>query len=188
MTPWPIAHLTAEDLDAFHSASLKTAAREHLEACAQCRALVEQDRALLAQLASLPTFEPSEGFSDRVMARVELPGRAPARRFAPQRVALAATLLLALGASIGWSLLNRALLLAWVDSAAASLGRAIWMGVRIVATNLTEQAFLVSLRDALSSGGRAVLAGGVLLGAYGAALYGLRRLLAAPGSVPHAHG
>jgi hypothetical protein len=189
MSRWPLNHLTAEDLDAFHSASLSTAAQQHLEECAECRTLVQQDRALLAALAGLPSFEPSAGFAERVMTRVQVSSAAPARRFAPQRVALAATLLLALGASIGWSLLNRALLLGWLNHSAAGIGRALWMGVRIVATNLSDQAWFSSLRALLSSSGKVALAGGVLLLAYGAALYALRRLLAAPGpAVPHAQG
>src|SRR5437867_907660 len=103
MTRWPINHLTADDLDAFHSASLSPEAREHLGECAECRTLTERDRRLLAALEHLPSFAPSRGFADRVMVRVEVARPVPARTFArpPRRVAVAAGLLLALGTSIG---------------------------------------------------------------------------------------
>ena len=191
MTRWPINHLTAEDLDAFHSASLSPEAREHLGECAECRTLTERDRRLLAALEHLPSFAPSRGFADHVMASIEMARPVPARRFArsPQRVAVAAALLLSLGTSIGWSLLNWTLLLSWLDRSAAGIGRALWMGVRIVASNLSGGGWLTALQEALSSSGRVALAGGLLLLAYGTALYALRRLLAVPASVgPHVEG
>ena len=88
MRQWPINHLTADDLDAFHSASLSVAAREHLDECAECRTLIRQDQALLDALATLPAFEPSPGFANRVMARVALPRPALARWREPRRIAL----------------------------------------------------------------------------------------------------
>ena len=183
---WPIQHLTADDLDAFHSASLSIAAREHLDECAECRALVTTDAALLKALAALPALEPSAGFADRVMARVEVKRPALVRVRVPSRVALAATLLVALGASIGWSLFNRAQLASWLDQSATLIGRAVWDAVRGVASNLTEQPWFAGLRGFASSTARVVLAGGGLLIAYGAAVYALRRLLVPP-SRPVAH-
>jgi len=186
MRQWPINHLTADDLDAFHSASLSIAAREHLDECAECRTLIQQDQVLLSALAKLPTFEPAPGFATRVLARVEL-ARPVAVRFKVPRLALAATLFVALGASIVWSLFNRTLLLSWLDRSAAELGRALWVAVRVVATNLTEQPWFAGLRGFASSTARVVLTGGGLLVAYGAAVYALRRLLVPPSRpVPHA--
>jgi len=186
MKQWPVNHLTADDLDAFHSASLSIAAREHLDECAECRALTLEDQALVRALESLPGFEPEAGFSDRVMARVALSRPVPAR-FRVPRLALAASVFVVLGASIVWSLFNRTLLLSWLDQAAAQVGQALWLGVRVVATNLTEQPWFAGLRGFASSTGRVVFAGAGLLIAYGAAVYALRRLLVPPSRpVPHA--
>jgi anti-sigma factor RsiW len=176
---WPIKHFTADDLDAFHSASLSAESRQHLEACAECRSLVLSDRALLDALARLPSFEPSAGFADRVMARVQIQPAA-ARAFPWTRVALAASLLLGLGASAIWSVFNRGVLLGWLNNAAAEIGRGLWLGVRVLATNLTEQPWFGTVSQALSSSGRVALIGGVLLVGYGVAVFALRRLLVPP--------
>jgi predicted anti-sigma-YlaC factor YlaD len=189
MTQWPINHLTADDLDAFHSASLSVAARQHLDECAECRALTAQDRTLLDALAKLPAFEPAGGFADRVMAQVQVRAPVPVRSFRPNRVALAATVVVALGASIVWSLFNRAQLLSWLDQSAAEVGRALWLAVRVAATNLAEQSWFAGLRGLASSSGRLALAGGGLLIGYGVAVIALRRLLVPPSRpASHANG
>lgn len=176
---WPIKHFTADDLDAFHSASLSSDARQHLEECAECRELALADRALLNALTKLPSFEPSVGFADRVMARVKL--QPAARRvFQWPRVALAASLLIGLGASVGWSLFNRGVLLSWLNNSAAEIGRGLWLGVRVLAANLTEQPWFATLGQLLSSSGRVALIGSVLLVGYGVAMLALRRLLVPP--------
>jgi hypothetical protein len=186
MKRWPINHLTAEDLDAFHSASLSNEALQHLDECTDCRTMLQQDAALLVALAQLPALEPSSGFTDRVMARVEVK-RAPARVFSP-RIALAATVVVALGASIIWSLLNREQLLAWLNQSASAVGSSLWTGVRVLVSNLNEQSWFASLRHFASSSGRVVLAAGGLLLGYSAALMALRKLLAAPSQPVHANG
>src|SRR5262245_45655104 len=185
MTQWPIRHFTADDLDAFHSASLSETARTHLDECAECRALVSQDRALVAALEKLPSFEPATGFADRVMAQVRIaPVVVGARR---RRFALAATLAVLAGTSIVWSLFNRTLLLHWLDQSAAALGQQLWTAVRVAATNLIQQPWFASLRQFAASSGRVMLLGGGLLVGYGAAVFALRRLLAPPSRpVPHA--
>ena len=55
MTRWPVNHLTADDLDAFHSASLTADAQEHLEDCEECRNMALLDRTVLNALATLPS-------------------------------------------------------------------------------------------------------------------------------------
>lgn len=191
MNRWPVNHLTADDLDAFHSASLSDAAREHLAECEDCRKMAELDRAVLAALATLPSYAPAPHFADRVVAGVRRPApvlvrglpRLPASW---NRRALAASLFLGLGASVVWSLLNRTLLLSWLNLAAAETGRTIWLGVRVAATNLTAQPWYAPLRDFASSPGRlALVIGGCLVG-YVVALAALRRLLTPPSRpVPH---
>ncbi len=195
MKRWPINHLTADDLDAFHSASLTIEAREHLEECAECRAMALQDKALLDALAALPSFAPGPQFADRVMARIRAPEPAIVRLFRPLakaarvKLAVAASLVVGLGASIVWSLFNRTLLLTWINHSAAETGRQLWLGVRVVATNLTAQPWYAPLREFAASPWRlALLVSGCLL-VYGAALFALRRLLTPPTRpVPHAHG
>jgi hypothetical protein len=187
-----VNHLTADDLDAFHSASLSDAAREHLAECEDCRTMAELDRAVLAALATLPSYAPAPNFADRVVARIHRPAPALVRALAPRlpaswnRRALAASLFLGLGASVVWTLLNRTLLLSWINLAAAETGRTIWLGVRVAATNLTSQPWYAPLRDFASSPGRlALVIGGCLIG-YVVALAALRRLLTPPSRpVPH---
>ena len=192
MKQWPVNHLTADDLDAFHSASLSNAAREHLAECDECRTMAELDRAVLAALATLPSYAPAPHFADRVVARLQRPAPAIARVLAPRlpaswnRRALAATLVLGLGASIVWTLLNRTLLLSWINLAAAETGRSIWLGVRVAATNLTSQPWYAPLRDFASSPGRLALVIGGCLVLYAVALAAMRRLLTPPSRpVPH---
>jgi hypothetical protein len=94
-----------------------------------------------------------------------------------------------LGASITWSLLNRDLLLSWIHLSTAEPGRLLWLGVRVVATNLTAQPWYAGVRELVSSPGRvAALVSGSLV-AYVAALVALRRLLTPPSRpVPHSLG
>jgi predicted anti-sigma-YlaC factor YlaD len=193
MKQWPVNHLTADDLDAFHSASLSVHAREHLAECEECRTMAHLDRAVLAALATLPSYAPAPQFADRVLARVERPEPALVRLLAQRspaawgRRALAASVVLGLGASIVWSLLNRELLLSWIHLSAAETGRSLWLGVRVVVANVTEQPWYAPLREFASSPGRlAALVSGSLV-TYAAALVALRRLLTPPSRpVPNA--
>ena len=193
MKRWPINHLTADDLDAFHSASLPPEAQTHLTECADCQAMVNMDRVVLKALATLPSYAPRPDFANRVLTRIHRPAPALVRLFRPafagRRLGLAATLVVAMGASIIWSLFNRELLLSWVQLAAVETGRAVWLGVRVVATNLTSQPWYLPIREFASSPGRlALLAVGSFV-TYAAALYALRRVLTLPsGPVSHANG
>lgn len=152
------------------------------------------DRAVLSALATLPTYAPGPHFADRVVARVERQAPAIVRLLASRspafwgRRALAASVLLGLGASIVWSLLNRELLLSWIHLSAAETGRTLWLGVRVVVANVNEQPWYAPLREFASSPGRlALLVSGSLV-TYAAALVALRRLLTPPSRpVPHAN-
>lgn len=152
------------------------------------------DHAVLNALAALPSYAPAPAFADHVMAGVRRPESAIAR-LAPRSpaawrtLAVAASIAVALGASIVWSLLNRDLLLSLINTSAAETGRTIWLGVRVVATNVTAQPWYAPLRDFVSSPGRlvALVSGSLVM--YGVALAALRRLLTPPSRpVPHAHG
>lgn len=177
---WPTPHLTADDLDAFHSASLSIEATAHLESCAECRTLAERDHALVAALGRLPSFEPAEGFADRILAGIVQPAPVivPIRR--RTRFALAASVLIGLGASIGWSLFNWTTLRSWIDAAPGALSRLVWDGLTAVAQSLADIPALAGLRELGSSTGRLALTGALLLLAYAAAMVALRRVLALP--------
>lgn len=58
----------------------------HVDGCSRCSRELEAWRSLLAGLESLPTFAPSTGFAERVMARVRV-GEAPAPAVRPARIA-----------------------------------------------------------------------------------------------------
>lgn len=177
---WPIRHLTAEDLDAFHSASLSPDANQHVHECDECRALLQQDLALVQSLEALPVFSPREGFADRVMVRVTAPAVVSVR-WRRRRLALAASVVIGLGASIVWSILNRPLLISWIDGAAQELGGAAWLSLATLAQNLSEQPWASELSRFGSSTGRLVLVGVVLILGYAAAMISLRRLMVQPG-------
>jgi len=71
-------HLTEDELDwiAFvwrPAAALPAHLERHLATCEACRAAGSELRTLQAAFGRLPSFAPSSGFSDRVLARVSLP-------------------------------------------------------------------------------------------------------------------
>jgi hypothetical protein len=177
---WPTQHFTADDLDAFHSASSSPQSLQHLEECPDCRALVEKDRAVLGMLEALAPLSPRADLADRVLAQVTrpVPVAAPARRRRP--LALAASLVVALGTSVLWSLFNRALLASWLDRGAAALRDVVWDSVATLTQNLLEQTWLDAVRQFGSSSGRVALAGGVLVVGYTLSMIALRRLLIHP--------
>ena len=170
---WPIRHLTSDDLDAFHSESLSPDAKTHLQECVECRTLIDQDRSLVAALDALPAFAPSAHFAEQVLARVGNRAVAPARN--RTRLALAASVLIALGTSVWWSLANRPLLLSWLNDVGAGISRGIWMGAAAVAQAVSDQPWVSG-----ASAGTLALAGGVLLLSYSVAMIALRRILAFP--------
>lgn len=177
---WPIRHLTAEDLDAFHSASLSPETIQHLDECSECRSLVEQDRALLAMLETLPSFAPRADFADRVIAQIAQPEAAPV--LVPNRrpLALAASVAVLLGASVVWSLFNRPLLGSLIARVGGAIGDFLWDGLATVAQNLADQPWLASAQQFAGSGARLALTIGVLVVGYAAAMVAFRRLLRQP--------
>jgi len=70
---WTLEELAEDTL----SHAEKALALEHVRRCSRCAAEVDAHRALFSALASLPSFDPSPGFADTVMARVTLPVTAP---------------------------------------------------------------------------------------------------------------
>lgn len=80
--PTPTGHLESELVLEYLDGALPRHARErataHLEVCAHCQAAVSRWRTLVEGLESLDRVSPSEGFGDRVMARIRTPGLSPA--------------------------------------------------------------------------------------------------------------
>ncbi len=84
LPPWML-ELLAEDGLSHHE---RSQAEAHLRSCGRCTAELEASRSVLAALAALPRFSPSETFAEAVMSRVVLPqpaaAQARARRWLPR--------------------------------------------------------------------------------------------------------
>ena len=180
---WPIRHLTAEDLDAFHSASLSPEAIQHLDECSECRSLVERDRELLEMLETLPTFAPRADLADRVIAQIAQPAVTPARIPSRRPLALAASIAVLLGGSVVWSLFNRPLLGSLIARVGGAIGDFLWDGLATVAQNIADQPWLARAQQFAGTGARLALMLGVLLAGYTAAMVAFRRLLRQPSPI-----
>ena len=99
-------HPAADRLEAFVEGTLENGDRvvleSHLLSCQACQVQVEEWRALFAALATLPQFEPSIGFANRVMAQVRVAPRAAWQEWAARANALVARV--APKTNYGWSL------------------------------------------------------------------------------------
>jgi hypothetical protein len=179
---WPTKHFTADDLDAFHSEALSNEMRLHLETCDQCRRLVVGDRHLLALLAELPSYAPSEKLADRVMREVAISGPAPVPIFSfPKirgpRLAALGSLAAALVASVAWSASNQALLQRFLNSVGTELFARGSSWVQTAGARVAEQPWFGRVAETWDSPVRltvTVIAG---LVAYWLGLAALRRLI-----------
>lgn len=99
-------HPTADRLEAFVEGALgdgdRAVLESHLLSCQACRVQVEEWRGLFNALASLPQFEPSIGFANRVMAHVRVAPRAAWQEWADRATALITRV--APKTNYGWSL------------------------------------------------------------------------------------
>jgi hypothetical protein len=184
-------HLTTDELDLVLENGGPASVRAHVTMCADCARLVEDDRALVQQLAHLALHVPSVGFEDRVMAAVRIPEPLTAtealrrRVFSTRRSLLtAATLVLGLlgsmGASVAWSLAHREALAAFSRTLTHGLTDMAWTTVRSLATSLIEQPWYGAARSVLDTPERLAFAlGAVMIGWLGGMLL-LRRLIALP--------
>lgn len=177
---WPIRHLTAEDLDAFHSASLSTEATQHLHECNECRSLVERDRSLLNMFEALPSFSPRADLADRVIAQIAQPVAATPRVPSRRPLALAAAVAVLLGASVVWSTFNRPLLGSLIARVGGAVREFLWDGLATIAQNLSDQPWIAGVQQFAGSGARLGLIVAVLVVGYTAAVVALRRLLRQP--------
>lgn len=182
MTTWPTQHLTADDLDSFHSGALPADVRFHLETCEPCRQLLAADGELVRQLEAMESIAPSAGFADRVMAHVVV---APAEavpvlsfpRMTPRRIAAIGAVAAGVVASVTWSAANRSQLDLVLGTVGAGALDAAWTGVRTLAAFLGDQPWFDAVRSAWLAPARlaAGLAAGLAI--YISGLVALRRLV-----------
>ncbi len=189
---WPKNHLTADDLDAFHSEALSSEMRLHLETCEDCRRLVVLDRQVLEMLGRAPSYAPSAEFADRIMARVQVGKPAPVPvlsfpRWTRRRIAAMVGVAAGMAASVAWSAVNRQLLESWLDGSTAALwntGAVLWQNGL---TYLAAQPWFEGIRSLVGSPVRLGAIGALTIALYATGLLTLRRLVTpSAGSVSNA--
>jgi len=181
MTPWPTKHLTADDLDAFHTEALSSEMRMHFESCEDCRRLAALDREVVVMLQQVPSFSPRAGFSDRVMARVQIATPVPVPvlsfpRLTRRRIAALTSLAAGLVLSVAWSSANRTLLEAWLQGAESVLlksATALWQQAFAA---MTSAAWFEPIRQLSDTPIRLAAGAALVVGSYAAGLLALRRL------------
>lgn len=202
MTRPSAAHLSIDEIDAWLDGVLSPERHRHIDQCPQCLALVQAERETVDQLAGLPLWGPSAGFADRVMAQVQLPDpfairslAAARRRIVATPRALAASVVLAvalvgsMAGSAVWMAAHQDAVLAWGAALLGQAGDAAWVALRAGASNLIEQPWFASVRDAVGSPARIALVWSAAALAYVAGVLALRRLLTLPTPrVADAHG
>ncbi len=184
-------HLSADEVDALHAGETASRATSHLVTCDGCRALIALDTRLLASLRVLPSWDPSAGFTERVITRLNHPVHAPAAvvipadtersRDARRRVVIGGAV--AGGVLLGgfaWAAANPGAALGLTVPAINDVGQALWLSIQTITANTVEQPWFAAVRDALATPTRALpalLAAGAV---YATVLLGLRRLLTRP--------
>ena len=183
-------HLLPDEFDLLLDGELGfgvTPLRAHVRRCAECRAELEAQRAVVTELERIPHFAPSTSFADRVMANVQvfepahvaatetarrwLPESRPARAFVGALAACVA-LFVSAGALWGVAQFNRAVALSGPVS--ERLRGALLHAVGELAASALGQ----PAADALAQSGPAtvLLALSALLAAVAAVALGLRAL------------
>ncbi len=66
-------HLTTDEIELWAQGLLPAARALHLADCSLCRVEADRERKVILELVQLPTFAPTAGFADRVMAQVKVP-------------------------------------------------------------------------------------------------------------------
>lgn len=183
-------HLTADELDGLLDQQISPRVTSHLATCAECASMVERDRRVVQALAALPYYDAAPDFGDRVIRGIT-PRQAPAavvvaerspRAVAARRRAIGALVLAGggLAAGFAWAATHPGEALRWSGPALQDSGHAVWQSLQSVVANATEQPWFPSVRDALATPVRALLAFAGITGCYAFALTGLRRLMTEP--------
>lgn len=162
----------------------------HVDACADCRARLDEARVVADALELLPHFTPRAGFADRVLAQVQIvepwhvAALATARRFTPDSrpVRLVAAVGLgvasvAVSASAVWIALSTDLTLGSATVVTGRVREALLVG----AQQGLEAALGSGAADALRANGALAMAAGLvaLIAAVGVAAAGFRALASA---------
>ncbi len=182
-------HLTADELDALHTGGASERATSHLATCTDCRSMFALDTALVAGLRTLPTWEPSAGFIERVMTELDL--AAPVAQVAAPSTdrAIAARKRVLIGGLVttgivaggfAWAAANPGAALGFAVPALQDVGQTLWLSLQALTANTVEQPWFGAVRDTLASPGRALPLLAAAAGAYTVVLLGLRRLLTRP--------
>ncbi len=178
---WPTKHLTADDLDAFHSGSSIQEMQLHLETCAECQQLIALDQRVLEMMSAMPSLAPSAQLADRIMARVQFTSRSVPVLSYPaltrRRLGAIAAAVVGMAASVAWTSANRATLDGWLTRTGDALvawGLDRWnSGVAM----LTAEPWFETLRIASGTPARLAVIGVATLMLYGAGIVVLRRLV-----------
>ena len=186
-------HLLPDEYDLLLDGELGfgvTPLRAHVRRCAECRAELEAQRAVVAELERIPHLAPSPAFADRVMANVQvfepahvaaaetarrwLPASRPARVFAGALAACVAFFVSA-GALWGLAQFNRAVALS------GPVGERVRDVLLQAAGDAAAGAFGRPAADALAQGGPAAVLLALLafVAAVAVAAFGLRALAGA---------
>ena len=189
----PVApHLTAEDLEQWADGRLPAPREAHLRDCPECQVLADQERALVHRLQALPLFNPSPGFSERVMSRIHIPVTSLAGAWRYWRTWVSVNPI-GVGAAAGAAVLMGGSLAASAAWAAAHqdtiTGVGPWLmsqgqqafaqSMSMVSGLLQHQSWYAQLRGALTPA-RGIAMGTAALALYGAGVLAMRRLLALP--------
>ena len=169
--------------------------RAHADQCADCRARIDESRALIESLEHLPELVPSPMFADRVMANVNVfvPWHVAARdavlrwvpRSQPMRVlagATAASVALVLSVASVWLLAHLDFLMFFVSGVAFDRAREVALAATgdALASVFGETAAQALLATGTTGVAMALIA---LLGTAVLALVALRRLVVARGRI-----
>lgn len=164
--------------------------RAHIDGCAECRTRLDEARVVADALERLPHFAPRSGFSERVLAQVQIvepwhvAALDTARRFVPESrplrvIALAGAAVSSVVISAGavWIALSAKLTFGSATVLTARVRSALVAG----AQQGIESAFGAGAADVLRANGTAAVAaaGIALLAAVAAAAFGFRALAAA---------
>jgi hypothetical protein len=154
---------------------------------------LDSDALVLRELSRLPSYSPSRGFQDRVMARVTLPrptalvllGRAGAWVTQPRRAVAFATayafgVLVAVSLAAPWVVAHAALFGAAASWVAGQVGGWLDSAVLAVAGWAVRSGVAGALRSLGGEGVRLWVGVALAAGAYAASGYGLHVLLKAP--------